>query len=124
MIFSFPKNGTGKPVLAATDQLDDGSTIALKITIDEENVGLLCFLAQKYISVCFQGSAVFDFAGTGPQVPHNLNAPRQITFSAVLYCLRCMVGHDVPLNQVIINVCMACVFVDVKCDFTGLFKAY
>ena len=43
---------------------------------------------------------MFDFAGTGPQVPENLNAPRQVTFSAILYCLRCMVGHDVPLNQV------------------------
>ena len=43
---------------------------------------------------------MFDFTGTGPQVPLNLNTPPQVTFSAILYCLRCMVGHDVPLNQV------------------------
>jgi len=29
----------------------------------------------------------------------NCNAPRAITLSAIIYCLRCMVGHDVPLNQ-------------------------
>lgn len=53
-----------------------------------------------YIFYCIQGTAVFDFAGTGPEVYGNCNAPRAITFSAIIYCLRCMIGHDVPLNQV------------------------
>jgi 5-oxoprolinase (ATP-hydrolysing) len=69
-------------VLSAEDHLDDSSPLKLKVTIEED-----------------KGSAVFDFTGTGPQVPLNLNAPKSITRSAVLYCLRCMVGHDVPLNQ-------------------------
>ncbi len=43
---------------------------------------------------------MFDFAGTGPQVEGNTNAPRAVVLSAIIYCLRCMVGHDVPLNQV------------------------
>ena len=45
---------------------------------------------------------MFDFSGTGPQVEENLNAraPRAVSLSAIIYCLRCMVGHDVPLNQV------------------------
>lgn len=30
----------------------------------------------------------------------NLNAPRAITLSALIYCLRCLVGRDIPLNQV------------------------
>lgn len=30
----------------------------------------------------------------------NWNAPRAITLSALIYCLRCMVGEDIPLNQV------------------------
>lgn len=30
----------------------------------------------------------------------NCNAPRAITLSALIYCLRCIVGRDVPLNQV------------------------
>lgn len=47
-----------------------------------------------------QGSAVFDFSGTGPEVFGNLNAPRAITLSSLIYCLRCLVGRDIPLNQV------------------------
>lgn len=62
--------------------MDDGSRIKLTIFIDEE-----------------EGSAVFDFAGTGPEMYGNCNAPRAITFSAIIYCLRCMVKHDIPLNQ-------------------------
>ncbi len=73
---------TGQSVLDAEDFMDDGSKIKLKVKID---VGT--------------GSAVFDFSGTGPQVWGNTNAPRAVTMSALIYCLRCMIGHDVPLNQ-------------------------
>ncbi|XP_064190220.1 5-oxoprolinase [Anguilla rostrata] len=58
------------------------------------------------LSVCLslslslaQGTAVFDFSGTGAEVWGNCNAPRAITLSALIYCLRCMVGQDIPLNQ-------------------------
>lgn len=74
---------TGKTKLYAEDRMDDGSRICLTVSIDETN-----------------GSAVCDFTGTGYQVWGNCNAPRAITLSALIYCLRCMVGHDVPLNQV------------------------
>lgn len=43
---------------------------------------------------------MFDFSGTGSEVFGNLNAPRAITLSALIYCLRCLVGRDIPLNQV------------------------
>ena len=43
---------------------------------------------------------MFDFSGSGPEVFGNLNAPRAITLSALIYCLRCLVGRDIPLNQV------------------------
>lgn len=46
---------------------------------------------------------MFDFTGTGPEMYGNCNAPRAITFSALIYCLRCMVRHDIPLNQVSVN---------------------
>lgn len=68
--------------LTAVDHMDDGTAIRLEISIDSD-----------------QGSAVFDFTGTGPEVYGNCNAPRAVTLSAIIYCLRCMVGHDVPLNQ-------------------------
>uniref|UniRef100_H2Y9L4 5-oxoprolinase n=1 Tax=Ciona savignyi TaxID=51511 RepID=H2Y9L4_CIOSA len=68
--------------LNAQDYMDDGSMIKLRIDIDAE-----------------KGSAIFDFSGTSPMVLNNLNAPKAITLSAIIYCLRCMVGYDVPLNQ-------------------------
>lgn len=73
---------TGSSSLHAIDYMDDGSPIELSVDIDVE-----------------RGTAVFDFSGTGPEVWGNCNAPRAITVSAVIYCLRSMVGHDMPLNQ-------------------------
>ena len=48
-----------------------------------------------------QRSATFDFKGTGPEVFGNTNAPPAVTYSAIIYSLRCMVQSDIPLNQVI-----------------------
>ncbi|XP_042898773.1 5-oxoprolinase [Parasteatoda tepidariorum] len=76
------RKSRGTTTLAASDCMDDGTVINLKIDIDVD-----------------KGSAVFDFSGTGYQVYGNCNAPRAVTLSAIIYCLRCMVGHDVPLNQ-------------------------
>lgn len=68
--------------LYAKDYMDDGSPIELKITIDE-----------------MDGSAFFDFEGTGPEVLGNWNCPKSVCYSAIIYCLRCMVAVDIPLNQ-------------------------
>uniref|UniRef100_A0A674GAY9 5-oxoprolinase, ATP-hydrolysing n=1 Tax=Taeniopygia guttata TaxID=59729 RepID=A0A674GAY9_TAEGU len=69
--------------LAAEDTMDDGTPIRLRVVPPPSP----------------QGSAVFDFGGTGPEVLGNCNTPRAITLSALIYCLRCLVGHDIPLNQ-------------------------
>ena len=29
----------------------------------------------------------------------NINAPEAVTFSAIIYCLRCLIDEDIPLNQ-------------------------
>lgn len=68
--------------LSAEDFMDDGSPIRLKVTIDPD-----------------QGEAVFDFSGTGPEVYGNINAPEAVTYSAIIYCLRCLISEDIPLNQ-------------------------
>ncbi|CAK9794957.1 OPLAH [Anthophora quadrimaculata] len=72
----------GNTVATAIDYLDDGSPIKFNLNIDVE-----------------KGEAVCDFTGTGYEVWGNCNAPRAITLSALIYCLRCIVGRDVPLNQ-------------------------
>ncbi|KAI1380423.1 Hydantoinase B/oxoprolinase-domain-containing protein [Hypoxylon crocopeplum] len=71
----------GGAPLEALDFMDDGTPIKLKITIAKD------------------GSAVFDFAGTGAEVYGNINAPEAITHSAIIYSLRCMINSDIPLNQ-------------------------
>ncbi|TPX13261.1 uncharacterized protein E0L32_006234 [Thyridium curvatum] len=68
--------------LSAVDFMDDGSPIRLRVTIDAD-----------------QGEAVFDFEGTGPEVYGNVNAPEAVTYSAIIYCLRCLISEDIPLNQ-------------------------
>ena len=70
----------------ANDFLDDGSEIVLLLTIDHR-----------------EGNAIFDFSGTGPEIWGNLNAPRAVTHSAILYSLRCLIDQEIPLNQGCLN---------------------
>lgn len=69
-------------IIEEEDYMDDGSMIHLKLSIDLE-----------------KGEAVFDFSGTSPEVYGNWNAPEAVTAAAVIYCLRCLVNVDIPLNQ-------------------------
>ena len=77
-----PEVGT----VCCEDFMDDGTAIRLAVTIDRKD-----------------GSACFDFAGTGPEVLGNTNAPPAVTTSAVLYSLRCLVSQDIPLNGGCLN---------------------
>ena len=43
-------------------------------------------------------AAKFDFTGTSPQQPTNVNAPEPVTRAAVLYVLRVLLDAPVPLN--------------------------
>ncbi|ORY01820.1 5-oxoprolinase [Clohesyomyces aquaticus] len=71
----------GKP-LVALDFMDDGTPIQLQVTINPSD-----------------GSAHFDFTGTGEEGYHSFNAPQAITRSATLYVLRCLINQDIPLNE-------------------------
>ena len=70
----------GRP-LKAIDILDNGTRIQLEIKINPD------------------GSATFDFTGTGKEVLGNNNAPKSICLSAIIYCLRCLINEEIPLNQ-------------------------
>lgn len=63
-----------------TDHLDDGAVIHVAVTVQGD-------------------SAVIDFTGTGAVLANNLNANRAIVGAAVLYCLRCLIDEDIPMNQ-------------------------
>jgi 5-oxoprolinase (ATP-hydrolysing) len=71
-------------VYSRTDFLDDGSPIAVAITIDGDR-------------------ARVDFTGTGPVLPTNLNANRAIVTATVLYVFRCLIDEDIPLNDGVLD---------------------
>lgn len=33
------------------------------------------------------------------RITGNINAPEAVTYSAIIYCLRCLISEDIPLNQ-------------------------
>ena len=61
--------------------LDNGATIAVKVTVDTR-----------------RREATIDFTGTSAQLPNNFNAPKAVTMAAVLYVFRTLVDDDIPLN--------------------------
>ena len=65
----------------AVDYMDDGSEIHLKVKLESN------------------GDIEFDFTGTTAEVYANHNAPKAVTLSAIIYCLRCLIAEDIPLNQ-------------------------
>jgi len=62
------------------DAMDDGTPIAVRLTIAGEN-------------------ATVDFTGTGKESEYNLNAPPAVVRAAVLYVFRCLVNERIPLND-------------------------
>ena len=78
-------------VRAVLDRLEDG---AFHYTMDDG--------APLHVAVRVDRatrSATIDFTGTGPQSPFNFNAPAAVARAVVLYCFRCLVGEDIPLND-------------------------
>ena len=61
------------------DALDDGTPVVVTLRVAGDRMQI-------------------DFAGTGPALDGNLNAPRAVTIAAVLYVLRTLVGEPIPLN--------------------------
>ncbi|PWJ84500.1 5-oxoprolinase (ATP-hydrolysing) [Pseudaminobacter salicylatoxidans] len=62
-------------------EMDQGSWIRVKITIDRQT-----------------REATVDFTGTSDQRPDNFNAPQPVTRAAVLYVFRLLVDGDIPMN--------------------------
>jgi len=66
------------------DKLDGGEPVCVAITIAGERMTI-------------------DFTGTGPVNDNALNANRAIVHAAVMYCLRCLIGDDIPLNSGVLD---------------------
>ncbi len=70
------KNG----IYSASEFLDDGSQ--LKVNIEINN-----------------GKCIFDFTGSSPVHPGNMNATRAIVNSVTIYVLRLLLNEPIPLNE-------------------------
>ena len=57
-----------------------GTSLALRVTVEK-------------------GRATFDFSGSAPARPDNLNATEAIATSAVCYWFAVLIGKDLPLNE-------------------------
>jgi 5-oxoprolinase (ATP-hydrolysing) len=66
--------------LRAEQFLDDGDSLSLKIAVSD-------------------GRATFDFSVTSSVRRDGLNATEAIVTSAVCYCLRVLIGKELPLNE-------------------------
>jgi 5-oxoprolinase (ATP-hydrolysing) len=75
----FLKN-LGDCELRAEQFLDDGDRLSLRIWVSD-------------------GRATFDFYGTSSVRKDGLNATEAIVTSAVCYCLRVLIGKELPLNE-------------------------
>ena len=62
------------------DRMDDGTNINVRIRITGHK-------------------ATIDFTGTSSEQDSNLNAPRAVVRSCILYVLRCLVAESIPLND-------------------------
>lgn len=61
------------------DALDDGTPLRVRLEVNGERMTI-------------------DFSGSGDALEGNLNAPRAVVESAVIYVLRCLVAERIPLN--------------------------
>jgi 5-oxoprolinase (ATP-hydrolysing) len=75
-------------ILKASDYFDDGTEVCVAIELSKE------------------GNITFDFTGTGEEVYGCMNTPESITYSCVMYILRCMINLDIPLNQGCLTPCI------------------
>jgi 5-oxoprolinase (ATP-hydrolysing) len=64
----------------AQETMDDGSLLNVRLQVKK-------------------GKLHVDFSGSSPLHPGNLNAPKAVVISAIVYVLRLWVGEEMPLNE-------------------------
>ncbi|MEO0496642.1 MAG: hydantoinase B/oxoprolinase family protein [Pseudomonadota bacterium] len=77
------------------DRLSDGVGV---LRMDQHTDEAPCEIRVRIIVDKDRREATLDFTGTSPQQPDNYNAPEPITRAVALYCFRCMVDEDIPMN--------------------------
>ncbi len=103
--------GRDERVFSFTDGLDDGSPIAVRITVRACSDAVAVARGEQPSTrdkarAGGRGDdrgdgrphAVIDFAGTAPRHAGNRNAPRAVAVAAVLYVFRTLAARPIPLN--------------------------
>ena len=97
----------GTPLVSAAMQaIQDDAADAVAAAIERLPAGVHTFAdamddgAAVVVEISRRGPRLHvDFTGTAAQDPGNLNAPRAVTVSALLYVLRLLAGRTMPLNS-------------------------
>ena len=88
------KNRFIKTEFNAEEQLDDGTLLKVKISINNE--------LNKSVNnseINENKKIIFDFTGTSPVHKGNLNATPAIVNSVIIYVLRLLITDNIPLNE-------------------------
>ena len=90
-------------VLHYTQFIQDNAALAVEHIIPELQEGICTYPMDNgaviKVAIRKEGKGLeIDFTGTSPEQDNNFNAPYAITKAAVLYVLRSLVTHDIPLN--------------------------
>ncbi|MEN0088220.1 MAG: hydantoinase B/oxoprolinase family protein [Pseudomonadota bacterium] len=82
-------------VRSVIDRLSDGVGVLRMDQHTDENP---CEIRVRITVDKDRREATLDFTGTSAQQADNYNAPEPITRAVALYCFRCMVDEDIPMN--------------------------
>jgi N-methylhydantoinase B len=88
---------TAQRMKAAIAMIPNGSYTFADV-MDDDGLGARDIPIQVRIDVK-DGDITFDFAGSSPQVPGNINVTINATQAAVCYTLKALLDPDVPNNQ-------------------------
>ena len=79
-------------------ELPAGTGTATEL-LDDDGAGATDIPIHVTVTVRTNGTILFDFTGSAPQVRGSLNATEAITRSACYYVVRCLVEEEIPTNE-------------------------
>lgn len=85
------RDAAEEKTVEALNKIGDGA-YTFEDSLDDESLIKVSIKIQK-------GKMHVDFSGSSAVHPNSLNANRAIVQSSLLYCLRCLIDEDIPMNS-------------------------
>ncbi len=92
---------TGARMRTAIAEVPDG-VYRFEDVMDDDGLGTIDIPIRVAITVA-GGRIAFDFAGTSPQVPGNVNVTTNATLASVCYALKGLLDPEIPNNQGVLD---------------------